>query len=205
MNDLFSKIEKSSWYLEPATYFMLHQVGERALYKYIPKDLKNINEALFYFEKGIFSYFNIWLNKGSLNKSIERNVEFINVERHLICSILHSVYDKEKDIDCYESMYLNGNIVDKYKVFNFLLNSLLKMPKADSKSKNPKDSYNRLLVASWSSTWLTNHYWESQRINIDKYEPLKDMMNEMVEIPLRDMGVRIRSMGGEAKYLTDYL
>ncbi len=116
-------------------------------------------------------------------------------ERHFIQSIAYAAYAEEDTARAKAQEYLASDMAGKTRVVLEMKELFQQMGKGDINSKDPRDPYNRKLVASWSSFWLEqSYYFEQNRTVSDKNRLIK----RHIETPLREaVGFRI---GGPPNY-----
>ena len=176
------QVDFNSFYLEPAIYFVREEMGGRMNGNDLVawNKLKERNPSLYFFQRGIGYYFDRWIHN-------DKRVSTKEIEDNLTKSIFYAAYPNNETAESKSQEFINGNLVEKTQLSNFLMNEFSAMKGLDQKSKNPSNPYNRMLVASWASFLLANHY----DVRVNNWD-IGKIINHNIEIPLRKFVPKIR-------------
>ena len=155
--------DELSPYMEPAFYVMKTQVGVPA--NLVPRDeeLRNVNPALAHFRSGLGDFYTRWLS--NTRSRYDRSSFERGAKNHFMKSILICAGRPASDLEGYD------NMTDTQKE-RFLQGLKIEISGQD---------YNSHLIAAWSSFMLANTHWYSGDKDFGR------KVNELVEIPLRDL------------------
>lgn len=184
--------------IEPALYLLREQIN----YKYrsgrgITVSLPEVRDVpqLVEFDRGIrqfyISYVYEWGSPYIPHaKSVGSEATKRATERHFIQSLAYAAYAAEETARAKAQDYLASDMAGKTRVVLEMKELFQQMEKGDITSRDPRDPYNRKLVASWSSFWLEHSLWREQdRTNTER----NLLINEHLEKPIREMvGFRVR-------------
>ena len=107
---------------------------------------------MFAFDQGIRAFYAAYVY-GNQNEQTKRNTE-----SHFLHSIAYAAYDDKETAERKAKEYLDADLEGKTAVVLDMKQRFEDMGNGDKASTDPRDSYNRKLVASWSSFMLTRTY-----------------------------------------------
>ena len=186
--------------IEPALYLLREQINYRA--RNPPPwlgvvELPEVRDVpqMYHFDKGIenfyISYVYVWGSPWIPQpKSIGSEQTKRATESHFVHSITYAAYEDEATAEAKAKEYLAADLTGKTKVVLDMKQRFQQMGKGDRGSKDPRDPYNRQLVASWSSFWLERSYYFEQK----RTEGTLDfLIYDHIEVPLREyVGFKVR-------------
>ncbi len=205
----FDEVLVKSWTkkIEPALYLLREQINyrgsnQRGITVRLP-EMRDVPQML-HFDRGIENFYlsyvyewgSIWIPH---EKSIGSEQTKRAPESHFVHSIAYASYDDEETAKAKAKEYLDSDMEGKTRVVLDMKRRFQEMGNGDKLSKDPRDPYNRKLVAAWASFMVTNHY----NYKREDY-PSQNLINYELEIPLRETTGRIRAKEGESKYINDY-
>ena len=147
------------------------------------------------FDRGIkqfyISYVYKWADPYIIHeKSIGSEQTKRATESHFVHSIAYAAYDDKDTAEAKAKEYLDSDMKGKTRIVMNMKEQFQRMGNGDRNSKEPRNPYNRKLVASWSSFMFERSYFYEQK-KIDSERNL--LINKHIEIPLREgVGFRIR-------------
>ena len=138
--------------IEPSLYLLREQIN----YKYnrtgvVLPEVTNVPQMLA-FDEGI-RYFYIAYVYGNGNEQTKRTTE-----DKFVHSIAYAAYSDTETAEQKAKEYLESDMEGKTRVVMDIKKQFEEMGNGDKESVDPRDPYNRKLVASWSSFMLSNHY-----------------------------------------------
>lgn len=192
-------VERSSRNIEPALHLLKEQINFRndSDFELHPDEGVHQMRA---FDEGIRSFYGVfvygwptpqgrwhaWHRKGYKGHSAGHRF----IEEKFIHSIAYAAYDDEATAERKAWEYLEANLDGKKRVVLDMKRRFQEMGNGDRDSTNPRDPYNRKLVANWASFWLERAIFFAQGREDSE---LNLMINEHIEIPLRaPTGVKVR-------------
>ncbi len=177
-------VEPWSRKIEPAMYLLREQIN----YKRggIFADWRKVTDVpqMLAFDEGI-RYFYIAYVYGNGNEQTKRTTE-----DKFVHSIAYAAYSDTETAEQKAKEYLESDMEGKTRVVMDIKKQFEEMSNGDKESRDPRDPYNRKLMASWSSLMLEQSYFFEQN-RTDSERNLS--INRHIEIPLREaVGFRIR-------------
>lgn len=132
---------------QPAIYFI---GGKYDLNLSVPKNLKEVNPALWEFLGGIYNYFGVWQRKRGNDKII--------IEKQFINSIFLAAYQAPSQAYELANQFYSSDLSAKTQMANDVIKQFQQMKGDDKKSSDPLNPHYRKLIASWSAYCLSRHY-----------------------------------------------
>jgi len=156
------------------------------------------SDPMVMFAEGMSGYAKFYIKGVKINNSNRERIED-EMRRQVEIPFLNALFSCAFDSlgISIQERYLHETTTNEDRVN--LLDRALTEILSDSNSDRNR------LIAAYASTWLTNHYWESERRNVEFFVPLKKMMNDGVEVKLRNVVPRVRATKGQVMYLKSYL
>jgi len=186
---------------------------------FIGENLKDINLALHYFDIGTYHYFKRYVvrknNRGGSKEKIEEyylmsifhaaygipNSKEVKAKIAAIDKKLKEVFPSEthalkrerkkllsngQKVGAKVAQYLSADLSGRERLLIEARDLLLAL-KSNKEDREPNDGYNRQLVAQWSGFMLAVHF-----DNIDKKSGNGEMINGLIEKPLRNYVGKVR-------------
>ena len=170
--------------IEPAWYLLREQMDYRAGFNTTFPDPPNDVPQMLAFDEGIKNFYIAYVY-GNGNEQTKRTTE-----DKFVHSIAYAAYDDTETAEAKAEEYLESDMEGKTEVVMDIKRQFEDMRNGDRESIDPRDPYNRKLVASWSSLMLEQSYFFEQN-RTDSERNLS--INRHIEIPLREaVGFRIR-------------
>ncbi len=192
-------VEPWSKRIEPALYLLREQINFK--YRDPPPtgnvvSLPEVRDVpqMVEFDRGIRQFYISYVYEwGSpyipQAKSVGSEATQRATERHFIQSIAYAAYEEEETARAKAQDYLASDMAGKRRVVLEMKELFQQLGKGDITSQDPRDPYNRKLVASWSSFWLVVNYSPGRNDN----EEIALLINRHIEIPLREsVGFKVR-------------
>ena len=182
-------VKLSSRKLEPAYYLLKEQLdyegyrfgrAGKSTFSHPPTGVNQIDS----FDEGMRNFYTAYVY-GRGNEQTKRDAE-----SHFLHSIADAAYGDTETAEAKAREYLESDMEGKTQVVMDMKRLFEEMGNGDRESIDPRDPYNRKLMASWSSFWLERSIFLEQN-RVDSERNLS--INRHIEIPLREaVGFGIR-------------
>ncbi|MCA9495658.1 MAG: hypothetical protein KC589_01845 [Nanoarchaeota archaeon] len=203
------QVSKETPYIDPAYYMVREKAHDKEIMRSrnygdnVPdnEELMEINPALSFFSKGIEFYFKGWISRENYQRwRRDHNKEL--AEKNFVYSMYaasnpYTAAGVKKSVEEGDA-FLGANLGDKTRLAQELMKRFDRMGRGNKQSNDPNNSYNRQLVASWSSFMVTrgNEHKEG-RLAFDAKEKdirtLSEILGWKLEYPLaKKLGSWIR-------------
>ena len=174
---------------EPAIYFVEALKGVRV--NMTDDELRRENPALAEFRTGIMRFMSKWKRKN--NEDSQR------IEMPFINSIFLGAYTPSEAYGLAQEFYA-GSLTRKAQMISEIMDEFDKMSGADNKVESLRNPYFKILAASWSAMWFSNHFWLLAKKDGDENDKISLFINKNLEIPLRKFTGRLRAEKGGPYY-----
>ena len=142
--------------IEPAWYELREEMDFRTGRGTTFSDPQDDVPQIRSFDEGINYHFIAYVTKKG-NEGTKRAAE-----NHLVHSIAYAAYDDKDTAERKAKQYLGANLGGKEAVILEMRSIFENMAEGDRASTDPRDPFNRKLVAAWSAFWLAQSYWREQ-------------------------------------------
>lgn len=202
INGYFDSVLVDDWTkrIEPALYLLREQINYRASNdRGIVVELPEVRDVpqMLHFDRGIKNFYLSYVYEwGSPwiphEKSIGSEQTKRATESNFVHSIAYAAYEDEETAKAKANEYLASDMEGKTRVVLDMKERFQRMENGDRNSRDPRDPYNRKLVAAWSSFWLEQTYYDEQKQTKGNRD---DLIYYHIEMPLREMDSKFKIRG----------
>ena len=189
-------VKRSSRNIEPSLYLLREQINfnkDRGMRMHPDEGVHQMRA----FDEGIRSFYGVylyrwptpqgrwdaWHRKGYKGHSAGHR----HIEEKFIHSIAYAAYDDKATAERKAWEYLEAEIDGKTRVVMEMKGRFQAMGNGDRNSTDPRDPYNRKLVANWASYLLLLSFYFEKRPHAEL-----EMLAYQIEVPLRESTINLR-------------
>ena len=152
---------------------------------------------MIHFDRGIKQFYISYVYKwGSIwiphEKRIGSEATKRAAERHFVLSIAYAAYEEEATAEAKAKEYVDSDLAGKTRLVLDMKKRFQQMGNGERGSKDPRNPYNRKLVAAWSSFLLEQTYYREQNQKRGERDLL---IYDHIEMPLREIDPKFKVRG----------